>query len=140
MKQHSAAPKGPTQPIFDRASSPEETPDLCAAKKKKHTIWVGSSKVTLDLGSGFFKSSFAMRTLKAVKHTEIYRTQIRLAILSQKSLYSLQHFGGLQELVVGLLWGVLDKREMKGDMEPSTIPKSFWKRNRWSNIIFFHIC
>ena len=48
-----------------------------------------------------------------------------MAILGKKMRYSLQVVGALQELGVGLLWGVVDKIVMKGDMEPSTIPKSF---------------
>lgn len=59
-----------------------------------------------------------------IKYIDLPYLRRRMAILGKKMRYSLQIVGALQELGVGILWGVVDKRVMKGDMEPSTIPKS----------------
>ena len=53
-------------------------------------------------------------------------------------LYSLQIVGALQELVVGIFWGVVDTGVMKGDMEPSTIPKSFGSKIVGAASFFSH--
>ena len=54
-------------------------------------------------------------------------------------MYSLQIVGALQELGVGIFWGVVDTGVMKGDMEPSTIPNSFGGKTVGATSFFFDI-